>query len=141
MEPSATASEDPGYIERILLAHEQARARAWTERNRQALEVLLAPEFVEINVMGRYGKKDIFVSLFPTLTLHDFAISEPRLISASPGTAILTYRASKDMTVKERRISGIFHVAAHYVKRENKWLLLLWQSTPWAGRGEEKNYP
>jgi hypothetical protein len=126
-------TEDPGQLAKVLLAHEQARARAWIEKNRKALEILLAPEFMEINVLGRIGKKDLLVSLFPSLTLHDFIITDPRLVSSSAGCAILTYRCSEDLTVHGQRISGIFHVAAHYVKRENKWLLLLWQITPFTG--------
>ncbi len=133
MESPRTANEDPGQIAKLLLAHEQARARAWKENNRQALEVLLAPDFMEVNVLGRFTKKDSLVSLLPSLTLHEFTITDPKIVIATADSAILTYRCSEDLTVHGERISGIFHVAAHYVKRENKWLLLLWQITPYSG--------
>jgi len=126
----AAPADDPGQLATILLAHEKARARAWKEKNLRALEVLLAPDFMEINGFGRFSKKDLLVSLLPSLTLHEFIISDPRLVTASAESAILTYQCIEDMTVKGERITGTFHVAAHYTRRENKWLLLLWQGTP-----------
>jgi hypothetical protein len=123
-------SEDPTQLATILLAHEKARARAWKEKNVRALEVLLALDFIEINMLGRFSKKDILISLLPTLTLHEFIISDPQLVVASPDAAILVYRCIEDLTVGGQRITGTFSVAAHYTKRENKWLLLVWQITP-----------
>ena len=128
---SMTVTPDaPSQLATTLLAHENARARAWKEKNMRALEVLMAPDFMEITVLGRFSKKDILVSLFPVLTLHEFIISDPRLVVASADSAIFTYQCIEDLTVKNQRVTGTFHVAAHYAKRENKWLLLLWQITP-----------
>ncbi|HIH27589.1 MAG TPA: nuclear transport factor 2 family protein [Methanoregulaceae archaeon] len=126
----ASPTDNPGQLARILLAHEKARARAWTEKNIQALEVLLAPDFVEINLLGRFSKKEVLVSLVPAVTLHEFIIADPQLVVASPDAAIFTYRCIEDMTARGERITGTFHVAAHYARRDNKWLLLVWQITP-----------
>ena len=81
-------------------------------------------------MLGRFSKKDILISLLPALSLHEFVISDPKLVVASPDAAILTYRCIEDLTVSGQRITGTFHVAAHYARRENKWLLLVWQITP-----------
>jgi hypothetical protein len=126
----ALQTEDPTQLATILLAHEKARARAWKEKNSRALEVLLAPDYLEITMLGRFSKKDILTSLLPSLSLHEFVLSDPKLVVASPDAAILTYRCIEDLTVSGQRITGTFHVAAHYAKRENKWLLLVWQITP-----------
>lgn len=126
----ALQTEDPTQLATILLAHEKARARAWKEKNSRALEVLLAPDYLEITMLGRFSKKDILTCLLPTLSLHEFVLSDPKLVVASPDAAILTYRCIEDLTVSGQRITGTFHVAAHYAKRENKWLLLVWQITP-----------
>jgi hypothetical protein len=126
----ALQTEDPTQLATILLAHEKARARAWKEKNSRALEVLLAPDYLEITMLGRFSKKDILTCLLPTLSLHEFVLSDPKLVVASPDAAILTYRCIEDLTVRGQRITGTFHVAAHYAKRENKWLLLVWQITP-----------
>ena len=126
----APQTEDPTQLATLLLAHEKARARAWKEKNSRALEVLLAPDSLEITMLGRFSKKDILTSLLPALSLHEFVISDPKLVVASPDAAILTYRCIEDLTVSGQRITGTFHVAAHYTRRENKWLLLVWQITP-----------
>jgi hypothetical protein len=86
-------NNDPGQLAMILLAHEKARARALKEKNVRALEVLLAPDFMEISMLGRFSKKDLLVSLSPTLTLHEFIISDPRLIVVSADSAIFTTNA------------------------------------------------
>ncbi|MDD1705644.1 MAG: nuclear transport factor 2 family protein, partial [Methanoregulaceae archaeon] len=96
----------------------------------RALEVLLAPDFMEISTLGRFSKKDLLVSLLPATSLHEFIISDPKLVVASTDAAILTYQCTEDLTFKGERINGTFHIAAHYTKRGNKWLLLVWQITP-----------
>jgi len=126
----APQTEDPTQLATILLAHEKARARAWKEKNSRALEVLLAPDYLEITMLGRFSKKDVLISLLPSLDLQEFIISDPKLVVASPDAAILVYRCIEDLTVSGQRITGTFSVAAHYTKRENKWLLLVWQITP-----------
>jgi hypothetical protein len=128
--PMTIPPDNPTQLAKILLAHEKARARAWKEKNSRAIDVLLAPDFIEINMLCRFSKKDVQVFLLPMLTLHECMISDPQLVVASPDAAILTYRCIEDMTVSGQRITGTFHVAAHYARRENKWLLLLWQITP-----------
>jgi hypothetical protein len=59
----AAPTDDAGQLATILLAHEKARARAWKEKNSRALEVLLAPDFIEINGLGLFSEKEILVSL------------------------------------------------------------------------------
>ena len=125
-----TSSGTPGPLPTLLLAHEKARVRAWKEKNTRALDVLLAPDFVEINALGRFSKKEILASLLPSISLHEFIISDPRIIVASPDSAILTYRCIEDITISGQRTTGTFYVTAHYAKRENKWVLLLWQISP-----------
>lgn len=125
-----TVTGTPSPLATVLLAHEKARERAWREKNTRALDVLLAPDFIEINAFGRFSKKEVLATLLPSLTLHEFIISDPRLVVASPDVAVLIYQCIEEITLKGQRISGTFHVAAHYAKRENKWVLLVWQITP-----------
>ena len=46
-------------------------------RTRGLLRVLLAPDYLEITMLGRFSKKEVLVSLLPTLDLHEFIISDP----------------------------------------------------------------
>jgi hypothetical protein len=131
METEPVPEENRQHLSTVLLAHEQARARAWIGKNRQALEILLAPDFIEINALGRLSRAEVLGQLFSSLTLQDFAIEQPELLLTGTQSAILTYRCREDLTVNGEQITGTFHVAAHYVRRKNKWLLLLWQITPW----------
>ena len=78
LSPMTFQPEDPTQLAKILLAHEKARARAWKEKNSRALEVLLAPDYLEITMLGRFSKKDILISLLPAISLHEFVISDPK---------------------------------------------------------------
>jgi len=129
MEAPFSHDENPQHMIPVLLAHEHARARAWIGRNRQVLDLLLAPDFVEINVLGHLSKSELLGWLFSSLTLHDFVIEQPDLRIAGPQVAILTSLCQGDPTANGQWITGTFHVAAHYVRRGQKWLFLLWQIT------------
>jgi hypothetical protein len=63
------ASQDPEQLKKILILREQARADAWLRKDRRTLDALLAPDFVEINSLGRFDREDLFDRLFPILTL------------------------------------------------------------------------
>ena len=91
----ALQTEDPTQLATILLAHEKARARAWKEKNSRALEVLLAPDYLEITMLGRFSKKDILTSLLPALSLHEFVISDPKLVVYHPMPRSLLIVASR----------------------------------------------
>ena len=131
MEAQRQPEENSSHLATVLLAHEKARARAWAGKNRQALDVLLAPEYVEINMLGRFSKNEVLGRLLDAIILHACDIQEPVLVFSGPEPAILTYRCRGDMTINNQRTSGMFHVSAHYALRGNTWKLLLWQITPW----------
>ncbi len=130
MEDIPTKTEDPGQLTTVLLAHETARVRALKEGNRQALEVLLIPEYVEVNDFGLSSKKDVIVSILPGIVQQEHEISDPKITLLLPDTAILVYKAKRDLTLHGRHVAGMFVIGAHYVKRGHKWLLAFWQVTP-----------
>ncbi len=70
-------SRDPEQIKKILVLREHARADALLRKDRRALEALLAPDFVEINSIGKFTREELFDRLFPVLTLHEFTIEDP----------------------------------------------------------------
>jgi len=114
-----------------LLSLEEARADAWIRKNRETLDALYAPDFMEINYYGRLDAGDLMDCLFPLLTMRPLTIEEPRFLHAGIDAAALTYRCREDLTVNGEQITGIFHVTALYTRINNDWRLLLWQITPW----------
>lgn len=121
---------DYGQLKNLLLVLEHARADAWLRRDRRALEALLAPDFIEINTFGRFGKDDLLVRLFPRLILQTFTVEDPGLIRSGNGTAVLTYECFMEVSVDGKKKRGTFHAAAHYRWDGRQWKLLLWQVTP-----------
>ena len=110
---------------------ERTRARAWIERDPEMLSGLLDEDFVEINYFGRLTRGDILNGLFQSLVLKKFDMDGFRLLASSASLAILSYRADEEISYKGNDIAGAFHVTAVYRKNGDKWLLLVWQLTPY----------
>lgn len=114
----------------VLLVREHARADAWLRKDRRALEALLAPDFVEINTLGRFDRAGLLDTLFPSLTLRIFTISEPRLQPMQDAdNAVLTYRCYEELTFRDQEIKGIFPVTARYRRTKTLWQLVKWEIT------------
>jgi hypothetical protein len=113
-----------------LIALEQARTQAWLDRDRERLATLLDDDFIEINAFGRLSKAQLLDGLFPRLRLTALKpqLFELKMIDAR--TASLTYFCSEQIEVDGRPLSGNFHVAALYARRQIGWRLLMWQITP-----------
>lgn len=114
-----------------LIDLEKSRARAWLERDPELLSSLLDDDFIEINYFGRLSRAEIINGLFPDLVLRKFDMDGFRLLASSDSLAVLSYRADEEISYKGRDIAGLFHVTSIYRKSGGKWLLLVWQITPY----------
>ena len=118
-------------VEKMVLSLEEARADAWIRKNRETLDALYAPDFMEINYYGRLNAGELMDYLFPLLTMRTLTIEEPRFLHAGIDAVAMTYRCREDLTVHDEPITGTFHVTALYTRINSDWRLLLWQITPW----------
>lgn len=115
----------------LLTGLERTRARAWLERDPGLLAGILDENFIEINYFGRLTRDEILNGLLPRLVLKKFDMDGFRLLASSDSLAILSYKAEEEITYKGNDIAGTFHVTAVYRKSGDKWLLLVWQITPY----------
>jgi hypothetical protein len=125
-----SASRDTGRIKDMLIVLEHARADAWLRRDRKALDALLAPDFVEINTLGRFSRAEVLGKLFPALVLHEFTIGAPVLTMEGPDTAVLEYRCEESFTFGGTPTRGVFLVHATYVRGETRFRLKTWEIKP-----------
>ena len=130
MDTGDGVSQDREHIRKILIVREHARADAWLRRDRRALDALLAPDFLEINSLGRFGKAELLDRLFPLFTLHEFTMEEPVIRELSKNTAVISYRCHEVFTVNGRRTGGTFSVAATYAIDNNQYRLARLQISP-----------
>jgi hypothetical protein len=114
---------------KILLAREHARADAWLRRDCRALDALLAPDYYEINLFGRFSREDILTRIFNLFVLHSFSINEPHVKRTGKDSAVITYQCTEDSTLGKVRKTGTFAVVAHYLLTGNLWKLSRWQIT------------
>jgi hypothetical protein len=122
-------------LEKVLIAREHARADAWMRKNKQALDALLDDRYTEINVLGRFTKKEVLNVLLEGITLHSFSISKQNLIAAGGDVTLLTYRCDETLTMGGKFQDVAALVSALYVKHGSLWKLLVWQITPLTGCG------
>jgi hypothetical protein len=125
-----TVSRDPEQLKNILVMREHARADAWLRKDRRALEALLAPDFVEINTFGRFGREELLDRLFPVLTLHQFILENPGIRITGEKTAVLSYRCHERLTMNGRPVEGDFRVFATYTRDEKQYRLSAWEIRP-----------
>ena len=129
-----TTSKDPEQLKKILILREHARADAWLRKDRRALEALLAPDFVEVNSLGRFDRKDLLDRLFPALTLHEFTIEDAGIRITGENTAVLSYRCHERLTMEGKPTEGTFRVTATYTHDGKQYRLSLWEIRP-VGKG------
>lgn len=117
-----------------LIRLEQARRDGWLDRDREALRAMMAEDFTEVNVFGRLRREDLLDGLFPELVLKRFDMDGFRLTRAAEGAAVLTYHCFERLSYQGGEdLTGEFHVSATYAQRDERWLLLHWQITPYEG--------
>jgi len=117
-------------LEKVILAREHARNDAWQRKNREALDALLDADFIEINVLGRFVKKEVLGVLFNAVTLHAITVEKPQLITLGENAVVLTYRCRETITMGGEQQEIPANVTSVYAKRDAQWKLLLWQITP-----------
>ncbi len=122
-------------LEKVLIAREHARADAWMRKNKQALDALFDDCYTEINMLGRFTKKEVLNVLLEGITLHSFSISKPKLVVAGGDITAFTYRCDETLTMGGNMQDVAALVSALYVRHGSLWKLLLWQITPLTGCG------
>ena len=121
------ATRDSEQIKNLLVVREHARADALLRKDRRALDSLLAPDYVEINSIGRFTKEELFDRLFQVLTLHEFTIEDPTIRITGENTVVLSYRCYERLTVDKKPIAGTFRVTATYTRDGKQYRLLVWE--------------
>jgi pyruvate/2-oxoglutarate/acetoin dehydrogenase E1 component len=118
--------DDAGLL-KVLVASEHARADALFRKNVRALESLLAPDYYEINLFGRFKRKDILTRILPLFTLHSFSIDDPHVQRTGKDIAVITYRCTVEATLGRNKKQGTFPVAARYMLIGNLWKISCWE--------------
>jgi hypothetical protein len=131
------ASRDPEQLKKLLVLREHARADAWMRKDRRALEALLAPDFVEINHLGKFNREELLDRILPALTLYEFTIEDPSVRITGEKSAVLSYRCHEWLAVDGKRIEGTFRVFATYTRDRNQYRVMR-GGLPAAGGGKAR---
>jgi len=106
------------------------RAQGWFKHDKDMLTGLMDEDFIEINYFGRLNRTELLTGLFPNLILEKFDMDDFKLLASEDNLAILSYKVDEKLVFKGNEVEGVFHVTAVYRNNGEKWLLLIWQITP-----------
>jgi len=124
---------DPVDTKATLTNLEYRRANAWIAKDKAALAALLHPDYLELNIFGRFTRQQVLDELFDRHVLIDYAMSDIEFRELGSDVCALCYyvveRLQSAGTVSQ------YHcvVTATYKKTPTGWLLAIWQITPIAG--------
>ncbi len=136
MDPDLSPRRGDFQLEKTLVAREHAHADAWKRKNRQALDALFDPSYIEINAVGRFSKKDVLTCLLQAVDLREYVIEKPQVLAVGDTMAVLTYRCTETIDLGKGLQVIPAHVSAVFILRDEIWKLLLWQITPLIGEAK-----
>ncbi len=129
-EDDAAGGIEQGEVEQALISIKRQWAEAIIASDPEANRRVLADEFVNTDPQGQTTNREQFIQQLgqpsPGAT---YSIDEPRLISHSPTTAIMTYI----VTFKYRGDTQRIRDTDTFVKREGRWQIVSSASSPVAG--------
>lgn len=105
---------------------------AQQNRDRAALEALLAPDFLIVHGSGKVGDRADFIAGFtgPGVTLDPFVIVDRMFMRLAPNVAIAGGDGRISGTENGTRFAQHFRYADTFVLRDGKWLAVFTQVTP-----------
>jgi ketosteroid isomerase-like protein len=118
-------------IEREVLQADAARVKALIENDVDALEQLLGDDLTYVHSNGMLDTKESYIgslragaSRYLTMDMSDVAV---RLLG---DTAVITAKFNARVKVGDREVNPQPRVLIVYARRDGRWQMVAWQSTP-----------
>jgi Domain of unknown function (DUF4440) len=122
-------------LEARLVALEKSSWVAWKDRDGRFFEGFLSDDHLEVGAQGVSGKAQVvaFVAS-PVCVVESYSLGPFRFQRVAEDTAILTYRAEQNTACGGVAVPSPAWVTSIYVNRGGRWLNVLYQQTPVAGK-------
>ncbi len=131
--PKAATADQPaagqGKLEDTLLALEKQTYEALKKGDLDTQKKITADDFVAILSDGSRFNKDGFFQELAAFQLKTYSLKDVRLVQLTPEAASLTYRIKSDYSILGLPMSDELSVASTWVRRNGKWLNVLYQET------------
>ena len=117
-------------LEQTLLSLEHRGWEAVVRQDWDALKGLMADDFRAVSCHGGRRSRAEFLAALAHLRLRSYDLDEVSVIRLSEEAAVLTYRATADLSAGTRSWRETMWVSQTWVLRDGRWVNVLYQETP-----------
>jgi ketosteroid isomerase-like protein len=120
-----------------LLKLEREWAEAFKNRDKAALERILADDFIFTDDEGQvYGKAQYIEAAIQVIKVDSYAVDD-HMIRVYGDTGIVSGRWTGKMTIAGKDASGAFRYTDTFVKRQGRWQVVASQDTRIPKKGDK----
>jgi hypothetical protein len=126
------ASKDKNNsVEAQLITLEKQSWEAWKNRNGGFFQSFLSDDTVSVGNTGVGDKSQIVKATSGSdFEVKSYSLDNFKLTMLEKNTAILTYKATQDVTCNGKTELAMMWASSVFVKRSGKWLAAFHQETP-----------
>jgi len=117
-------------LEQTLMSLEHRGWEAVVRQDWDALKGLMADDFRAVSCRGGRRNRAEFLAALAHLRLRSYELDEVSVIRLSEEAAVLTYRATADLSAGARSWRETMWVSQTWVLRGGRWVNVLYQETP-----------
>jgi len=119
-------------VEREVLAADAGRIKALLENDVAALEQILGDDLTYVHSNGMLDTKESFLNSLRSGTRYLSMEMSDLAVRPLGETAIMTAKFNARVQVRDREVNPEPRVLVVYTKRDGRWQMIAWQSTPFA---------
>ncbi len=118
-------------VKETLVNLEKQSWEAWKKRDGKFFQEFLSDDHVEVGLSGTASKAQVVAFVdSPRCEVKSYSIDSFQLTMFGPNTALLTYHAAQNTTCDGTAVPSPVWVSSLYVRRDHRWLNVLYQHTP-----------
>lgn len=114
--------------EQIIAAEKRVIWEAVSKKQVDLLREFLADDYLDVSDVGVFNKSET-LQLIPDLNLRDYSLDKFKVIKAGRDTAIVTYEAIQNWTLKGQEGSSHVRASSVWVMRGGRWLIIFHQES------------
>jgi hypothetical protein len=108
---------------------------AWKNHDAAFFEQFLSEDHVEVHAYGVVGKAAVVEGVrSPMCNVQAYSLGPLSLMPVSADSVLVSYRAEQDTSCGAAKVPSPVWATSLYVKRAGRWVNVLYQHTPVAGR-------
>jgi hypothetical protein len=115
------SSESPPSLAALLIGLEKRTWTLYTTKQVKELAEVTSEDFVDIYVTGEVVDKQKYLRDVAEVETHSYELSQFHVVEITPDSALVTYTAKVQGTIKGKAINSTLAVTSVWAKRSGRW--------------------